>query len=225
MKILLVALWLLCTFSVAHAEEFIAKVIAVMDGDTVLVLRGAQKIKIRLANIDAPEKAQEFGKESRQALLNMVLKKQVRVNSRAIDDYGRVVAGLNVDGRSVNEEQVRRGMAWQYSYFHSDKTLLALQSEAQAARRGLWVQASPTPPWEWRKIHAAMNPLQAVAARDYACGSKHRCAQMRSCDEARFFLARCGVKSLDNNGDGVPCESLCAPDQQLPGYSKITERK
>lgn len=188
-------------------------VIAVMDGDTVLALRGTQKVKIRLANIDAPEKAQDFGKASRQALLDMVLKKQVRVNSRAIDDYGRVVAELSVDGRSVNEEQVRRGMAWQYSYFHSDKILLALQSEAQAARRGLWAQASPTPPWEWRKIHAVMNPLQPAASRDDACGSKHRCAQMRSCDEARFFLTHCGVKSLDNNGDGVPCESLCAADQ------------
>lgn len=227
MKILLVALWLLCTFGAAHAEEFNAKVIAVMDGDTVLALRGTQKVKIRLANIDAPEvghagmggqppnsqKGQDFGSESRQALLNMVLKKQARVNSRATDDYGRVVAELSVDGRSVNEEQVRRGMAWQYSYFRSDKILLALQGEARAARRGLWAQASPTPPWEWRKIHAAMSPLQTVAARGDACGSKHRCAQMRSCDEARFFLSRCGVKSLDNNGDGVPCESLCAPEQ------------
>ena len=227
MKILLVALWLLCTFNAAHAEEFNAKVIAVMDGDTVLALRGTQKIKIRLANIDAPEvghagmggqppnsqKGQDFGSESRQALLNMVLKKQVRVNSRAIDDYGRVVAEVNVDGRSVNEEQVRRGMAWQYSYVHSDKILLALQGEARAARRGLWAQASPTPPWEWRKIHAAANPLQPVATRDDACGGKRRCAQMRSCDEARFFLSRCGMKSLDSNGDGVPCESLCAPEQ------------
>jgi len=205
-KILLVALWLLCTFSAAHAEEYFVKVIAVMDGDTVLALRGSQKVKIRLANIDAPEKAQDFGKESRQALL----KKQVRVNSRAMDDYGRVVAELSVDGRSVNEDQVRSGMAWNYSYFHSDKNFIALQSEAQGAMRGLWVQSSPTPPWEWRKTHAAMSPLQAVAAHGYACGSKRRCAQMRSCDEAHFYLTRCGVKSLDKNGDGAPCESLCA---------------
>ena len=213
MKIFFAALWLFCTFNAACAEEFVARVIAVMDGDTVLVLRGVQKVNIRLADIDAPEKGQDFGSESRQALLNMVLKKQVRVNSRAIDDYGRVVAEVNVDGRSVNEEQVRRGMAWQYSYFHSDKILLALQGEARAARRGLWAQASPTPPWEWRKIHAAANPLQPVATRDDACGGKRRCAQMRSCDEARFFLSRCGMKSLDSNGDGVPCESLCAPEQ------------
>ena len=225
MKICFMVLWLLCTFNAAYAEEFFAKVIAVMDGDTVLVLRGKQTVKIRIANIDAPEvghagmggqppnsqKAQEYGRESRQALLDRVLNKQVRVNSRAIDAYGRTIAELSVDGLSVNEEQVRSGMAWEYSHFHSNKNFIALQNEAQGARRGLWVQASPTPPWEWRKTHAAMNPLQAVALKDYTCGRKHRCAQMRSCDEAHFYLTLCGVKSLDKNGDGAPCESLCAP--------------
>lgn len=210
MKIFLAALWLFCGFSAAYGEEFNARIIAVMDGDTVLALKGADKIKIRLADIDAPEKAQEFGMESRQALIKMVLRKQVRVNSRAIDSYGRTVAELSVDGRSVNEEQVRSGMAWEYSHFHSDKHFIALQNEAQHARRGLWAQADPVPPWEWRKTHAASNPVRPVAMRDYMCGSKHRCAQMRSCDEAYFFLTRCGVKSLDRNGDGVPCESLCA---------------
>lgn len=201
-----------------------------MDGDTVLALKGSQKIKIRLANIDAPEKGQGFGSESRQALLKMVLKKQVRVNSRATDSYGRVVAELSIDGSSVNEEQVWRGMAWaagwsqqsrrapaggplagEDSHFHRGKNFLALQNEAQRARRGLWVQASPTPPWEWRKAHdAAMDPLRSVTTQGYACGSKQRCAQMLSCDEANFYLIRCGVKSLDGNGDGAPCESLCA---------------
>ena len=213
MKIFFAALLLLCIANAAHAEEFVAKVIAVMDGDTVMVLKETQKVKIRLANIDAPEKGQDFGKESRQALLNMVLKKQVRVNSRAIDDYGRVVAELSVDGCSVNEEQVRSGMAWEYSHFHSDKNFIALQSEAQGARRGLWAQANPAPPWKWRKSHASTNPAQAVALQDYTCGSKHRCAQMRSCDEARFFITRCGVTSLDMDGDGVPCEKLCAPNK------------
>lgn len=210
MKIFLAVLWLLFTCNAAHAEEFMAKVIAVMDGDTVLALRGAQKIKIRLVNIDAPEKGQDFGMTSRQALLDMVLKKQVHVNSRATDSYGRVIADLSVDGRSVNEEQVRRGMAWEYSHFHRDRNFIALQNEAQGARRGLWVQPSPTPPWEWRKTHAAAAPLKPVAMKDYACGSKRRCAQMRSCEEAHYYLTRCGVKSLDGNGDGVPCASLCA---------------
>ncbi|HEU0282841.1 MAG TPA: thermonuclease family protein, partial [Gallionella sp.] len=131
---MLFLLWV-CTLGAAHAETFTAKVIAVLDGDTVLVLRGAQKIKIRLVNIDAPEvghavmggqppnsqKAQEYGMASRQSLAEMVLRKQVQVSSQATDAYGRMVAQIETGGLKVNEEQVRRGMAWEYSHFHSDR--------------------------------------------------------------------------------------------------------
>jgi len=205
-------LLLLLSVGLVHAEEFNAKVIAVMDGDTIMVLRNNEKIKIRLANIDAPEKAQKFGMESRQALVDRVLKKQVHVNSLAMDNYGRMVAGISIDGRSVNEEQVRSGMAWEYSHFHSNKHYLALQSEAQQARRGLWAQsASPVQPELWRKSHpASTSGSAAQPARRYAaCGIKHLCSQMSSCEEARFYFSLCGIKSLDGDGDGVPCESLC----------------
>jgi endonuclease YncB( thermonuclease family) len=141
------------TMGAAHAEAFTARVIVVMDGDTVMVLRGAQKIKIRLANIDAPEKDQAFGIESRQALVDKVYKKEVVVTTRAIDKYGRTVADLSMDGQSINEEMVGSGMAWEYSWRHRNQAYRALQSEAQRAKRGLWADASPTPPWVWRKTH------------------------------------------------------------------------
>ena len=101
-----------CVALSTQAETFTAKVIVVMDGDTVMVLREGQKIKIRLANIDAPEKEQPFGKQSRDSLLEMVGKKQVQIDSQAVDQYGRLVGLISVDGLNVNEEQVRRGMAW-----------------------------------------------------------------------------------------------------------------
>jgi len=199
-------LLLFCT-SLAYAEEFDAKVIAVMDGDTVMVLRKGQKIKIRLANIDAPESAQVFGKESRNALVTQVLKKQVHINSRAVDSYGRMISEISVDGHSVNEEQVKSGMAWEYSHFHRDKHFLALQSQAQQAHRGLWGKsAHPVRPEKWRKLHPS---VKRTSNLNIACGRKRRCAQMSSCDEAKFYLKECGVKSLDANMDGVPCESLC----------------
>lgn len=212
-------LLLACLSGTAQAEEFTARVIAVLDGDTVLIKRANGLVKIRLAEIDAPEvghagmggqppnsqKDQEYGTASRQSLSDLVLKKSVQVSSQAVDSYGRMVAHLTVDGRKVNEEQLRRGMAWEYSNYHSNKAYIALQDEAQKAKRGLWAQAKPTPPWQWRKTHAATQPQ-----KDYACGSKRRCAQMSSCEEARFYLTHCGIKSLDRNGDGTPCESLCA---------------
>ena len=210
MRIWMLFLLLACLSGAVCAEEFSAKIIAVLDGDTVLVKRANGLVKIRLAEIDAPEKAQEYGMASRQSLSELVLKKLVHINSQAIDSYGRMVAHLVVGGRSVNEEQVRRGMAWEYSNYHSNKVYIALQDEAQQARRGLWAQAGPTPPWQWRKTHAAVQPPQHIPAQGYYCGSKRHCAQMSSCDEAYFYLTQCGIKSLDRNGNGVPCESLCA---------------
>ncbi len=103
---------LLCVSGLAHSAEFTAKIIVVIDGDTVLVRREGGVVKIRLAEIDAPEKAQTFGETSKQSLSGMVLGKQVKVVSQAVDQYGRLVAHLNMDGLDVNAEQIRRGMAW-----------------------------------------------------------------------------------------------------------------
>jgi len=136
-----------------QAETFDAKVIAVLDGDTVLVLRDQQKTKVRLVNIDAPEKQQPWGKRSRRALCQLVCKRAVRIETQAVDQYERLLATLYVDGINVNQEQVRRGMAWEYSHYHADKTYLALQSEAQQAKSGLWNDANPQPPWLWRREH------------------------------------------------------------------------
>jgi endonuclease YncB( thermonuclease family) len=203
----LLGVMLMLAGGLLQAEEFDASVIAVMDGDTVLVLHDNKKIKIRLANIDAPESAQPFGKESRQALLDQVAKKQIHVNSRAVDVYGRLIAELSLDGVSVNAEMVRSGMAWEYSHYHSNKHYLALQSEAQQLHLGLWSASDePVKPETWRKLHPS---LDHATHRNAGCGKKTRCAQMHSCEEANFYLKQCGATSLDANGDGIPCESLC----------------
>lgn len=145
---------LLCclAFSV-QAETFKAKVIAVLDGDTVLVLRDQQKIKVRLVGIDAPEKQQPYGRRSRRSLCQLVCRRSVQVKTQAVDQYQRLLATLYADGIDVNREQIRRGMAWEYSFDHGDRKLVAIQREAQQARRGLWADAGPQPPWVWRREH------------------------------------------------------------------------
>ena len=204
----------------AQAETFSAKVIVVMDGDTVMVLRDGHKTKIRLANIDAPEKDQPFGKQSRDSLVELVGKKQVHVESQAVDQYGRIIGLISADGYNVNQEQVQRGFAWEYSHFHTDKTYISLQSDAQKARRGLWAQTNPQEPWQWRKLHPSVKPAPQsrrgtyseatpVMLYDMQCGNKQRCSEMNSCDEARFYFTRCGVRTLDGDHDGEPCASLC----------------
>ncbi len=227
----------------AHAEIFSAKVIAVMDGDTVMVLReNGQKLKIRLVNIDAPEKDQPYGKQSRDSLFEMLGRKQVQIDSRAIDKYGRVIALVSVGGLDVNQAQVKRGCAWAGEGWQqrrsvssrpekqtpgakraagdSGKSYIGLQVEAKRAGLGLWAQEDPQTPWQWRRQHPPVPPaaqeyratpgkLATDKSFDLQCGHKRRCAQMLSCEEARFYLEHCGVKSLDSNSDGIPCERLC----------------
>lgn len=210
----------LLAHSFAYSQEFTAKVIAVLDGDTVLVKRAKGLVKIRMVGIDAPEKAQTFGETSKHSLSDMVMGKQVTIKSQAIDQYGRMVASINVNGLDVNAEQIRRGMAWENSNFHSDKALLALQEEAKQEPRGLWVLGNPTPPWDWRKQHPSIAPVadtvlpettKPTAAIDAGCNAKKHCSEMTSCEEAKFYLANCAVNILDGDADGVPCEKLCLP--------------
>ncbi len=199
----------------ALGEEFTTRVIAVLDGDTVLVLRNGHPAKVRLAEIDAPEKMQSFGETSKRSLSAMVLGKQVVFNIQAVDQYGRLVARLSVGATDVNTEQIRRGMAWEYSHYHSNNSLIKLQNEAKSALRGLWAISDPMPPWEWRKQHPNEFAAHAVPVADNpelllaGCGDKVHCSQMSSCEEAQHYLNDCGVKSLDGNGDGVPCANLC----------------
>jgi endonuclease YncB( thermonuclease family) len=159
---------LLFLYGEAFAETFNAKVLAVLDGDTVLIIRAGHKPeKVRLLNIDAPEKAQPFGMQSKRSLAEMVLRRQVKIAVTARDKYGRLLGQISLDGQSVNEEQVRRGMAWEYSGYSNNSEYLVLQSEAQRAHRGLWQQRAPQAPWSWRKQHSPSGSMHKHGTRNH----------------------------------------------------------
>ncbi len=137
--------------SLAVHADFTGKVVAVADGDTITVLRDKEQVKIRLAGIDAPEKAQAFGNRSKQSLSELCFDRIATLADQGIDRYGRTLARVHCEGIDANAEQVRRGMAWVYRrYTSKDSPLYAVEGEAKAARRGLWADAEPVPPWEWR---------------------------------------------------------------------------
>lgn len=137
---------------VTAAQEYSGRVVGVSDGDTIKVLvDGTRELKVRLAQIDAPEKAQAFGLRSKQSLSDLVFGRQVRVVHEDIDRYGRIVGRVYVDTLDVNAEQVRKGMAWVYTKYAKDKSLYGIEDEARAAKKGLWIDPSPVPPWEYRK--------------------------------------------------------------------------
>lgn len=128
------------------------EVVGVSDGDTITAMcQDNERLKIRLAEIDAPEKAQPFGMRAKQSLSDLCFGKQVEITKQARDRYGRTVARIQCEGTDANAEQVRRGMAWVYDKYVKDRSLYQLQDQAKTAHVGLWSDNSPTPPWAWRK--------------------------------------------------------------------------
>lgn len=131
--------------------RFQGKAVRVLDGDTIEVLAdGNRNVRIRLANIDAPEKKQPFGQKSKEHLIDLVAGKNVEIVDVGGDQYGRRIGRVLVDGQEANVEQVRSGLAWVYSRYNHDGQLPALESTARSQRVGLWADPNPQAPWEFR---------------------------------------------------------------------------
>lgn len=136
----------------APREAFEGKVVSVKDGDTVEVIRAGKAVRIRLAEVDAPEKRQPFGTQAKKFLSDLVFGRQVRVVVSDTDRYGRLVAHLILpDGRDAGREMLKAGFAWWYRQYSKDASLGTLQDEARAARRGLWADPAPVEPWLFRR--------------------------------------------------------------------------
>lgn len=122
-----------------------------------MLVAGPHEMRLRLAEIDAPESGQPFGRSSKQMLSNLVFGKVVEARVVDYDRYGRAVARVEVGGRDVNAEMVQMGGAWAYLAYLTDQRFITWQRSAQHARRGLWgLQADQImPPWEWRKLKRA----------------------------------------------------------------------
>lgn len=152
-----VALWLfLVAFPLpSPAATLQGKVVHIADGDTLTVLVDHQQVKVRLAEIDAPESRQDYGQRAKQALGNLVFGHDVSVDYEGKDRYGRTIGRVHLGRLDVNAEMVRTGYAWVYRKYAKDQNLYALEDEARAARRGLWAGNDPVPPWEWRGAGAS----------------------------------------------------------------------
>ena len=113
--------------------------------------------KIRLHGIDAPEKKQAFGNASRKFLSGLVANREVRVTYTKRDRYGRIVGIVYLDGRDVNLEMLKAGLAWHYKKYDSTPAYAQAEAEARAAKRGLWQDKSPIEPESFRKAKRAMS--------------------------------------------------------------------
>lgn len=142
---------LLLILAFTTTPVFSGQVIGIADGDTLTVLHDRHPMTIRLAGVDAPEKAQAFGQQSKQSLSNMCFGKDATYQIADIDRYGRTVAVVICDGINVNQAQVQRGFAWVYTRYNKDRLLPSLEAGAKKAKVGLWGGGNPTPPWLFRR--------------------------------------------------------------------------
>jgi endonuclease YncB( thermonuclease family) len=196
----------------AAADQIFGKVIGIADGDTITILTDSHKqIRVRLAEIDAPEKSQPWGQNAKQALSGLIFGRTVKLDTRGTDQYGRMLARIYSGSQYINAEMVRRGDAWAYQEYLTDYSLVTLENQARRQRTGLW--SLPTkdvvPPWQWRRGARSVEAKSVAPSETFQCGTKRYCRQMTSCAEARFYLQKCGVTTLDGDHDGIPCEVIC----------------
>jgi endonuclease YncB( thermonuclease family) len=142
--------------ALARPLTFSGSVISIQDGDTISVVRRNHVEKVRLAGIDCPELRQAFGARAKQFTSRLAFGKMVMVRVRDVDSYGRKIGEVILpDGRSLNRELVASGFAWRLTQSSKNKELARLEGAARRAKRGLWADAHPKPPWEFRKVGKA----------------------------------------------------------------------
>jgi micrococcal nuclease len=128
------------------------KVVGINDGDTIRVMHRGRETKIRLFGVDCPERDQAFGNKARRFTSHMVFRKVVEVQEVDRDSYGRTVAWVSVDGKSLNKELLRAGLAWWYRYYaENEHELEKLEAQARKSKIGLWSVPNSIPPWDFRR--------------------------------------------------------------------------
>lgn len=203
------------SFQVFTGDSFDGKVVTVIDGDTIDVMHDNKVERVRLGQIDAPEKSQPFGKASKRYLLSVASNQVVKVKVDTVDRYGRTVGEVFLPGGiSLNKQIVKNGYAWEYKRYSKGDVYSDLESMAKSNKSGLWQDENPVPPWEWRgnrhqKLNSKVSSNAKPSAEDFTCGSKQYCREMTSCEEAVFYMNECSLNRLDGNENGVPCEILC----------------
>ena len=143
-------LYLCGLVAVFSQNILLGDVARIIDGDTVDIKVNSVVERVRLAEIDTPEKDQAWGYEASKALEGKILGKTVRVVIIDIDRYGRKVGKVFVDENNINWEMVSEGHAWVYRDYSDNEKLIDLEDEARRDKIGLWSMKNPKPPWEWR---------------------------------------------------------------------------
>ena len=135
-----------------QVQAFEAKVIRILDGDTIEVLKDGSPLRVRLHGIDCPERKQDFGSVARQFTGAKTFGRMVEIVPTDTDKYGRTVAKVYVDGQYLNLMLLAEGLAWWFKkYAPNDDDLAQAEQEARKLKKGLWSHPNPMPPWDFRR--------------------------------------------------------------------------
>lgn len=137
-------------------------VVQVYDGDTYKVLDKGKFQIIRLANVDAPELGQYYGKVVKAAVSKLILAKVVKVDAYGRDRFGRTIANITVDGKGLDSILISQGWAWHYVQYSHHKYLLIFEDIAKEARLGMWRCQHNVPPWIWRNFNKRQKRLHEM---------------------------------------------------------------
>ena len=201
--------------------SFEGRVASVTDGDTLTILNGKKRLRVRLYGIDAPELTQSSGTKAKQALSKLVHRKTVSVERKGTDGFGRTLAILKVGDVNVNQQMLADGWAWhiiaeQFEYSQqtsqgskSELSLSELMTQSQSRRLGLWADEDPVTPWKYRaQLERAYHQLRPTPPRTTTATSywlntssnvrhNNRCQHFRNTISGRPCTA----------GEGTPCQN------------------
>jgi len=150
----MIKVWLPVSLLIASVYSHAAPVLVnVIDGDTVIIRDNTLTYHLRLLDIDAPERQQAFGIQSRRSLKQLCEHANIAVQLQGRDLYGRTLGHLYCNNTDASQSQIALGMAWFNARYSKRLELDALQRQAQQQGLGLWQDAEPMPPWQWRKLY------------------------------------------------------------------------
>ena len=197
------------------------EVVHVADGDTITVLKGSERVKVRLYGIDTPETSQWYGQNAKTFISSQVFGKTVQVQEMDIDRYGRIVGLVSVGDLIVNLHLVEYGYAWVYHQYCKESFCSQwgeVEAEARREKRGLWKNPKAVPPWIYRRSkgkNVPRQPTKAAAGSDCDCsGNLYNCSNFRTQAQAQACYERCkrlkgyDVHKMDGDRDERVCESL-----------------
>ena len=193
----------------AFSESFTSTIAEVFDGDTLTVDHGGKAETVRVAAVDCPEMAQHFGPEARKFTADLALGKEAVFETRGADSEGRTIAVVTLpDGKGLGREILGAGWGWYYEkHGVSDAALRALVARAIVEKKGLWVDAAPLAPWDFRgdarKEKAAGGAAPAVAAANPEEASKK---------EMKMVSAKGDLASIEREEFSKPQASSKAAD-------------